>query len=43
MSQIEGEAANKMGNNMVPLSPNINGKFGADKMKANTATATNSK
>lgn len=43
MAQMEAEASNKMGNNMVPLSPNIKGMPGAEKMRSNAAVPSNSK
>lgn len=42
VAQIEAEASNKMGNNMVTI-PNINGMPGAEKMTANSAVSNKSK
>lgn len=43
LMQLETEASNSMGNNMVPMSPNINGKFGAEKMNSNSAAQNKQK
>lgn len=42
LAQIESEASNSMGNNMVTI-PNINGKPGAEKMNPNYAPSNKSK
>ncbi|HEX8637269.1 MAG TPA: hypothetical protein VF692_04345, partial [Pyrinomonadaceae bacterium] len=42
LAQIQAEASNSMGNNMVTI-PNINGMPGAEKMNANSAASNKAK